>query len=431
MTKGGGRRMIAWSNTTLIGKTGTVEYVIGTGIDVTERREAEAALRDSEQRYRGFVQNFQGIAFRASLRPLNFVPVFFHGAVKEITGYTSEEFVQGRMTWDRLIHPEDRPSFMRRIDDLVNRPDQEREREYRILRRDGQIRWIQEYVQNVCDETGEPVYVQGTAYDITDRKRMEEEIRDHAELLEKRVEERTERIRVLEKQRSEMEKLAATGRIVAGVAHEINNPLAGIKNSFLLIKDAVPRDHTYHEYVGLIEREIDRISAIVRQMYQLYRPESQKPAVTDIGKVLEETCRMLDQYTRDRRLRIEMDIAEDIPKISVPDGDVRQILYNLLLNAIQASAEGTDVTVALRREEDTLRIIVTDQGEGIPEDVLPHIFEPFFTTKEGGTQGGLGLGLAVSHSLAAAMGGRIEVDAVKGKGTSFTLHLPCRDPFTS
>jgi signal transduction histidine kinase len=108
-------------------------------------------------------------------------------------------------------------------------------------------------------------------------------------------------------------------------------------------------------------------------------------------------------------------------------GDVKQTLYNVLLNAIQASPEGSEVVVEANREGEHVSIGVTDQGPGIAPDDLPHIFEPFFTTKESESQGGMGLGLSVSHSLVTSMGGTIEARNAQGGGASFAISLPVKD----
>jgi PAS domain S-box-containing protein len=143
----------------------------------TERMRTEEALRESEARYRSFVENFQGIAFRGDMQ---FVPYFFHGAVEAITGYTPEEFVAGEPRWDQVIHPDDLPGYMSQ---LPGGPDFTTDREYRVVRKDGQTRWVRELVQIVDDESGKLRYVDGVILDITGRKTREEEIRrSHVEL---------------------------------------------------------------------------------------------------------------------------------------------------------------------------------------------------------------------------------------------------------
>ena len=140
--------------------------------DITERKKAEQALQESEERYRSFVQNFRGIAFGGKM---DFTPVFFHGSVKEITGYTEEEFIDGNPRWDQVIHPDDLSAIFtdgeKKLHSVRNFSC---EREYRIVRKDGGIRWVHEVIQNVCDKCGKPTMVQGAIYDITERKRAEE-----------------------------------------------------------------------------------------------------------------------------------------------------------------------------------------------------------------------------------------------------------------
>jgi PAS domain S-box-containing protein len=139
--------------------------------DITEQKEMDQALHESEQRYRSFVQNFRGIAYRSGM---DFVPLFFHGSVEEITGYTEGEFLEGKPRWDQVIHPEDSSKlFTENKERLHAVPHYSYEREYRIVRKDGMIRWVHEVIQNVCDDSGNPAMVEGAIYDITDRKAAE------------------------------------------------------------------------------------------------------------------------------------------------------------------------------------------------------------------------------------------------------------------
>jgi diguanylate cyclase (GGDEF)-like protein/PAS domain S-box-containing protein len=141
--------------------------------EIMERNRAEQALRESEERYRSFLQKFRGIAFR---RTIDFVPIFFHGAVEEITGYAAEEFVAENPSWDQIIHPEDFMKIHKSKESIRSIPGYSMEREYRIVCKDGQLRWVHELIQNVRDDTGKSIYIHGSLFDISDRKHMEEEI---------------------------------------------------------------------------------------------------------------------------------------------------------------------------------------------------------------------------------------------------------------
>ncbi|MFQ5980574.1 MAG: PAS domain S-box protein [Candidatus Heimdallarchaeota archaeon] len=153
-----------------------------TYIDVTDRKQAEynlrkseEALRESEEKYRTFVQNFLGIAYRADLE--TWTPLFFHGAVEAITGYTEEELVAGNPRWDEVIHPDDFEKIHESAEKIRLVPGFSTEREYRIVRKDGQIRWILELAQNIWDDSETPIFVQGALYDITERKQADQALR--------------------------------------------------------------------------------------------------------------------------------------------------------------------------------------------------------------------------------------------------------------
>jgi len=147
-----------------------------------ERQRTRQALGESENRYRTFVQNFRGIAFRSTIEN---VPLFVHGMVKEITGYDKEEFISGKLRWDQIIHPGDLSWVMGDADKASTIPDYSSVREYRILCKNGEVRWLHEQVHNVCDTSGKPVEVEGTIYDITDRKFAEKQIIMQRDLAQK------------------------------------------------------------------------------------------------------------------------------------------------------------------------------------------------------------------------------------------------------
>ena len=165
---------------------------------LVSQRRSEMALRESEERYRSFINNFKGIAFRAGL---DSIPIFFHGAVKAITGYTEEEFTEGRMRWSRVVHPDDLPTFLSLSEDLIKTPGFSTVREYRIVHKDGQIRWMLESVANIVDDSGKIQAVEGVMHDITDTKTAEEAITHNIEHFKAIIENTSDIIAVVDQDR--------------------------------------------------------------------------------------------------------------------------------------------------------------------------------------------------------------------------------------
>jgi len=265
-----------------------------------------------------------------------------------------------------------------------------------------------------------------TAKVASEIKRMwaEEQLLLHNEKLELLVKERTTRIMELERQRMENEKLAASGRMAATVAHEINNPLSAIKGGFLLIKDSIPEDNKYYDYVGMIEKEIDRIARIVKQMFNLSRPYQGKISEFNAISVIRDVITMLDKIGSEQCVTITFSGHEDMLKVTISEDHFRQLLYNIIKNGIEASSEGGSVEVRAKSMDSRLNVIVSDLGEGMSDDVRSKIFDPFFTTKSKYSDSGLGLGLATTKVIAEAMGGSLDCISEKDKGTAFTLDLP-------
>lgn len=265
--------------------------------------------------------------------------------------------------------------------------------------------WLLSYYP-LKHEDEPPVGVCGIIRDITTQRQAEEALRQGQRLW------------------AEAEKLAATGRMAARIAHEINNPLAGIKNSFLLVKKAVPKEHPRYEFVGLIEKEIDRIAEIVRQMYDLHRPNQEVEREILVADTVRDVVTMLQPLSKRHRVTIDVEMADAELLVCLPEGSLRQVLYNLLSNAIEASPCDGCVRIDVQHAEDTLWVSVMDQGRGVPLELRSRIFEPFFTTKENETSGGLGLGLSICKGFVEALQGSIELQSEMGGGSVFRVKLP-------
>jgi PAS domain S-box-containing protein len=152
-------------------RDGNPVRVIGTHRDISDKKRLESSLRESEDKYHSFIRNFEGIAFRAAM---DFRPLFFHGAVESISGYSEDDFISGRVRWDTLIYLEDLPAIRDSIEKISKVPNYTVDREYRIRRKDGETRWIHELIANISDPSGTPIAVQGALYDVTWQKHLED-----------------------------------------------------------------------------------------------------------------------------------------------------------------------------------------------------------------------------------------------------------------
>ncbi len=305
--------------------------------------------------------------------------------------------------------------------------------EFQALHRDGSMRWVAVSWQPMHDAAGRYLGFRSSVRDITEKRRLREQLRLHNEHLEQLVQERTTRIMQLEKHRLKMERMAALAELAAGVAHEINNPLAGIRNAFSLFKSSLSPDTKYYEMLDLIDDEIERISKITHQMYQLYRPRIQQATRFHLERTVNDVITLLEPMIRRSGVSVVLEPGKCVAsgdlepsEVVLREDEVKQVLFNLVRNAIQASQPGMAVRVQLQVSEDQTRIMVTDSGCGIDDAVLPQIFDPFFSTKSDMPKQGMGLGLSVSRSLIEAMNGKITVTSRPNAGSRFTIELPRR-----
>lgn len=215
------------------------------------------------------------------------------------------------------------------------------------------------------------------------------------------------------------ERLATVGKLAAGVAHEVGNPLAGILGYLSLARMKAPSPEL-KEYLERIDHEVHRIDGIVRGLLDLGRPRPATLGPVDVGQVAETCVRLVRAGPELSHVEVGFALEPGLLARADP-GPLSQIVINLVLNAAQAMGGEGRVRVSTRREGGEVWLAVEDTGPGLPPEVVPRLFEPFFTTKEGK---GTGLGLAVSMHLAQSMGGRLTAENVPGGGARFTVHLP-------
>jgi two-component system NtrC family sensor kinase len=224
------------------------------------------------------------------------------------------------------------------------------------------------------------------------------------------------------------EKLASVGRLAAGVAHEIGNPLAAITGLIELLQLGGLSQSEHDEFLARVRGETERIHRIIRELLDYARtpPEAVLEARGNLASVIEEAVKLIAPQKDLRLVTIEVRIHDDAPWVAASSHDMTQVVLNLLLNAADAVAGEGSILVELRRAGEGLELSVADTGPGIPEALLGRVFDPFFTTKPAGK--GTGLGLAVCLSLVERFGGKIAAENTKGSGARFVLWLPAAPP---
>jgi signal transduction histidine kinase len=230
-----------------------------------------------------------------------------------------------------------------------------------------------------------------------------------------------EQLKALNEQLFRTEKLAAVGTLAAGVAHEVNNPLASI-SSLIQILQTRANDEETQELLRLIQTQISRITNVTKDMMEFARTRQPTRAPLDINKAIHHSIRLASFDKAFQKLHLETDFDSDIPLINADANQLQQVFLNLLLNARDAMPDGGNLSVKTHHDKNEITVVIADTGIGISPEHRSHIFDPFFTTKPTGK--GTGLGLAVCYGIITAHGGRIEVSPNNGRGTSILLALP-------
>ena len=218
------------------------------------------------------------------------------------------------------------------------------------------------------------------------------------------------------------ERLAGIGRLAANIAHEIRNPLASISGSVEVLKSLPGADAETRNLVDIAVREVDRVNALISNLLDYARPRSEDRQRLDLGEMVTEIAKIFEQERRMKDVHLQLHTQTGV-WVEAASGQMQQVLWNLLRNAVEAMPEGGTIYLAAAQKNTVppeAILMVRDTGVGIARDDLDHIFEPFFSRKTGGT----GLGLATTARIVEDHKGTIDVLSQRGKGTTFTVRLP-------
>jgi PAS domain S-box-containing protein len=331
--------------------------------------------------------------------------------IKEVLGYSEDEAAQPVMWWLEKVHPEDRDRVEQELKRSARGPGNDFSSEYRFRAKNGDYRQMLDTALIVRDATGKPVRSIGALVDITDRKLLEEELR-------------------------QAQKMEAVGRLAGGVAHDFNNLLTVIKGYAELLGNEPGDTGTFQRNLEQIRKAADRAAALTRQLLAFSRRQVLALESVDLGGVVGDLQELLQRLLGED-VELATECGGNLGEVRADRGQVEQVLMNLAINARDAMPQGgkliiTTDNIDLAKPVSSGRftvmpgqyvvLTVTDSGAGMDEETQSHIFEPFFTTKEQGK--GTGLGLSTVYGIVKQSGGYIWVASDIDKGTSFKIYLP-------
>ncbi len=216
------------------------------------------------------------------------------------------------------------------------------------------------------------------------------------------------------------DRLSALGELSAGIAHEVRNPLGSIEGAIQILGRTNLPEETRKEFSGLAQTELNRLKAVVTNFLEFARPQQPQRRAVEPGTLLESVARLTSETAKMADISIGIDSPRETPSVMLDPEQIKQVILNLVINAIQATPPHGHVTLRTRSKDGWLALEVEDEGKGIPEENLEKIFDPFFTTRADGT----GLGLSIAHSIISQHRGKIEVARNQGKGMTFAVYLP-------
>ena len=376
----------------LRGAGGAIMGGVGVVADMTEMKRAEAALRESEERYRTILRDMMEGYYEVDLKG---TMTFCNDATVEMLGFPLAEIIglNNRAFMDE--------ANAKRVFEVFNRVYRTGEAtkafDWEIIRKDGRHIVVETSVALMRDADGRPAGFRGMLRDVTERKTLEEQL-------------------------LQSQKMEVVGTLAGGVAHDFNNLLQAMLSHAQLLRSQSQDKEKVLAVARELEQHINRGAALTRQLLLFSRRETVKTERLDLNDAVRDTSQVLARLVR-ANIALVIETASQALPVEADRGQLQQILMNLTLNASDAMPDGGRLIIRTSAPDEAwVCLAVEDTGHGIPEAVRDRIFEPFFTTKEPGK--GTGLGLAVVHGIVASHGGHIDVESTTDRGTTFSVFLP-------
>lgn len=385
------------------GSSGEVLGIVVVINNVSERKQAEKELREAYN----IIDRSAIVAFlwkNDAGWPVEYVS----NNVKDLFGYTAEEFTSGKVLYAETVHPDDLNRVTKEGNNFSSEEGRERfiHKPYRILARGGKEKWVSGKTEIKRDSEGKITHYQGVIEDVTERKQAEAE----------RIE--------LEQKAQLSSRLASIGEMASGIAHEINNPLAGVIGySQLLMQKDTSKDT--RDDVKLIHDNAQRVAGIVKGLLTFARQSKPERDYVSINEIIENTLALRAYSLKTNNIAISTRLDPELPMIIADGSQLQQVLLNIIVNAeteMKLARGMGNLSIKTERIDDTIRISCKDDGPGIARKHMDRIFDPFFTTRKVGQ--GTGLGLSVCHGIIAEHNGQLYVESTKGSGATFIVELP-------
>jgi PAS domain S-box-containing protein len=367
----------------------------GALMDVTERREMERRLYQQQEFARRLVDSFPDLILVLDAAGHY---TFTSPRIREILGYECEEY--DRQELGEHTHLEDRPALQALFSEIVAGRRSFASLEIRVRHKQGEWRRIRCHFSPLSDEKGKIDGVIISGRDVTELKRLEEQL-------------------------IQAEKLAAMGQMLAGVAHELNNPLTAILGVTELLRERPGFEESTRRQLDLTHRQARRAARIVQNLLEFSRPAAPQKKPLDVNSLIDRTLQLHEHSLRRNNVTVEFQPQPGLQSVLGDANQLIQVFLNLISNAehaIREVRESGRIQLRLGRLGDHISVTVQDDGVGISPEALPRIFDPFFTTKRPG--GGTGLGLSICMSIVREHGGSIDVETLPAGGSAFTVFLP-------
>ena len=347
----------------------------------------------------------QGIVFGSRL---DFSPIFVRGPVETITGYQERDFQAGKPRWEEIIHPDDRNAVAESIASLGKRADGATQHEYRIIRKDGQMRWVRGFIQNIADASGKPAFLEGAIFDITAQKAARDEL-----LL--------------------AQKLEALRVLAGGMAHDFNNLMTVILGGLTLAMLDPRLSAKTSRVLKEANKACQRAMCLTKELINASSGGELLCTVESFREILDIA---VQEGLTGSHIPCQVLADKDLWPVTCDAEQAQRAIQNVILNAREAIHNGGSIQITatnirlaegqiqLLKSGNYVKISIKDTGIGIPAEYLPRVFDPYFSTKNRGSDKGMGLGLSISYAILRRHAGHIQVESRAGVGTTAHLYFP-------